>query len=340
VTFAPTTLFTPLVYTGAVVETAVFNSDLGVTVTDYLLPQLTDYFPPGDPFGQCTTATLVTPAITATSPAAAKLRVRQNGQGLTVGGSKINPLPQAPNTIDRRGVVFQFGSTSTVTATAESAVQQSGTSAPAQNTQGNQAPSASDSPTPAAPNTQPADTAASTAPGVQSTQQTQPGGTPSSSEPPSPVVPATDSSAGAQPTQTPFLTIFPTAPTSVAPGGTPSLTATVFYSQILAPETQSALNQLSSLSEEAATYTGNDPGGFVCSVLGCSQDPTGGVVFTNAGNSSSGGMGGETTLASDASDGGATTMATVTAPGAAARGREVNAAWVAPVVAVVGGLFV
>lgn len=52
-TISSTTLFTELVYTGSV------NTSSALPVNNYVLPQLTDYFPNGNPLRSCTTASLV-----------------------------------------------------------------------------------------------------------------------------------------------------------------------------------------------------------------------------------------------------------------------------------------
>lgn len=52
-TSSSTVLFTELVYSGSV------NTSSGLPVNNYVLPQLTDYFPTGNPLRSCTTASLV-----------------------------------------------------------------------------------------------------------------------------------------------------------------------------------------------------------------------------------------------------------------------------------------
>jgi hypothetical protein len=52
-TSSHTVLFTELVYSGSV------NSSSGLPINNYILPQLTDYFPNGNPLRSCTTASLV-----------------------------------------------------------------------------------------------------------------------------------------------------------------------------------------------------------------------------------------------------------------------------------------
>lgn len=68
-TRASTVLFTELVYTGSV------NTSSGLPVNNYVLPQLTDYFPTGNPLRSCTTASLVSDTAEA-HPALAKRQVQ------------------------------------------------------------------------------------------------------------------------------------------------------------------------------------------------------------------------------------------------------------------------
>ncbi|WPB02670.1 uncharacterized protein RHO25_007306 [Cercospora beticola] len=54
VTATSRSLETPLIYIGDVIPV----NNTGATPTNYILPQIGEYFPPGDPFGACETATL------------------------------------------------------------------------------------------------------------------------------------------------------------------------------------------------------------------------------------------------------------------------------------------
>jgi hypothetical protein len=80
-TSSHTVLFTELVYTGSV------NSSSGLPVNNYILPQLTDYFPSGNPLRSCTTASLVV-----YTPNAQPALVKRQGQEPLV----FNPFPGAP----------------------------------------------------------------------------------------------------------------------------------------------------------------------------------------------------------------------------------------------------
>lgn len=84
-TRASTVLFTELVYAGSV------NATSGLPVNNYILPQLTDYFPPGNPLRSCTTASLVSYTAEA-RPALAK---RQLQEPLA-----INTFPAKPRLTD------------------------------------------------------------------------------------------------------------------------------------------------------------------------------------------------------------------------------------------------
>jgi hypothetical protein len=68
-TSSHTILFTELIYSGSV------NSSSGLPVNNYILPQLTDYFPNGNPLRSCTTASLVAYTPNA-QPALAKRQVQ------------------------------------------------------------------------------------------------------------------------------------------------------------------------------------------------------------------------------------------------------------------------
>jgi hypothetical protein len=80
-TSAHTVLFTELVYTGSV------NSSSGLPKNNYILPQLTDYFPSGNPLRSCTTASLVV-----YTPNAQPALVKRQEQDQLV----FNPFPGAP----------------------------------------------------------------------------------------------------------------------------------------------------------------------------------------------------------------------------------------------------
>lgn len=84
-TRASTVLFTELVYTGSI------NTTSGLPVNNYILPQLTDYFPSGNPLRSCTTASLVSYTAEA-RPALAK---RQLQEPLA-----INTFPAKPRLTD------------------------------------------------------------------------------------------------------------------------------------------------------------------------------------------------------------------------------------------------
>ncbi|SMR51586.1 unnamed protein product [Zymoseptoria tritici ST99CH_3D1] len=384
VTSTVTTLFTNVVYTGIVTSTAVFNTGLGSTVTNYLLPDLTDYFPEGNPFGQCTTATLATPSPEVTTPPE-KLRARQARRQEGEGGSKFFTFSQAPNIV-ARGATLTVGvdptSSETPNVPAESAVVASNAAAPSQ---GNNIPASSSAASQPAPAAQSSDAVTSPSSPAQSSQQPAtapaasvsnagtdtavapistagspapetPVSTPGSpaaetpvsipgspapetpiSTPGSPAAETPISTPGSPAPETPASTLIPTAPGSLSAGGSPVLTETVFYSQILPPASQTALSQLSELSQGASTYTGDELGTYICSVLGCSYDPTGGVMFTNNGTATGNELPGSATTTTS----GTTATNTSSAPastsstGAAVRGRETNTIWLALVMAIV-----
>jgi hypothetical protein len=81
-TSSHTVLFTELVYSGSV------NSSSGLPVNNYILPQLTDYFPNGNPLRSCTTASLVV-----YTPNAQPALAKRQGQDQVV----FNQFPGAPS---------------------------------------------------------------------------------------------------------------------------------------------------------------------------------------------------------------------------------------------------
>lgn len=91
-TRASTVLFTELVYTGSV------NTTSNLPVNNYILPQLTDYFPAGNPLRSCTTASLVSYTAEA-RPALAK---RQDQEPLA-----INTFDGAPTLTATSRYTFQ-----------------------------------------------------------------------------------------------------------------------------------------------------------------------------------------------------------------------------------------
>ena len=79
-TSSNTILFTELVYTGSV------NSSTDLPVNNFVLPQLTDYFPSGNPLRSCTTASLVS-----YTPNAQPALVKRDAQPVA-----INTFPGVP----------------------------------------------------------------------------------------------------------------------------------------------------------------------------------------------------------------------------------------------------
>ena len=78
-----TTLFTELVYTGSV-NSSVATDAQEALATNLILPQLTSYFPPGNPFASCTTVSILTSVPNAQATAGQSLQERDDGAAVQV----------------------------------------------------------------------------------------------------------------------------------------------------------------------------------------------------------------------------------------------------------------
>lgn len=297
ITSAPSVLPSSLAYTGSVTSTSVFNTELGTSVLNYLLPQLPDYFPAGDVYGDCTTATLATP-----TPRSEMLQARQNDQEPlveTTGNSKVNPWKGVPTFTGDSTVRFEGNRVvSTVTATAlpnelpsDAEPRPSVTEAAGSPTA---VPQASDSASPVdqAPSSADSVPPANSAPGASTalggspmTIITPPAGTPQTPAPdnaaPSQTAPLADSTVvdgGGTPLGV------STATGSAVGTGSVTITETVYYSMLAAPaEEESQISALESLRSGISTATG-DLESFVCGVVGCSSTGTGSGTGTGSAN--------------------------------------------------------
>ncbi|KAF7186618.1 hypothetical protein HII31_12027 [Pseudocercospora fuligena] len=239
VTATTQTLSTNLVYTGQVNSTV-----LGAQSTRYLLPGLTDYFPPGNPFGQCTTAILSTAGSTAA------LRKRDNG-GFD---SKVNTWPGAN----------QLTADETIPVTASAPAANLPTTTPTETSTAEQSTAESQ-----ATATVTVSPSASPAPIATSTPLT----TESPANPTTPV--QTESQSDTTPSSSVSLPVgtsteFPSSYSSSA--GTVYLTETVYYSMILNEAQRSLLEGLAAIESGLATAT--NPGQYISSALGLNATST------------------------------------------------------------------
>jgi hypothetical protein len=156
-TTASTVLFTELVYSGSV------NSSTNLPVNNFLLPQLTDYFPSGNPLRSCTTASLVS-----YTPNAQPALLKRAPQPVAV-----NTFPGVPDL------------TSTISYTAEAARVEPSPSAPSSESDGGQATATEDNGGSTNPPVTSSPQATSSAAPPPSQQDTQTAAEPSAA-PPSP----------------------------------------------------------------------------------------------------------------------------------------------------------
>jgi len=242
-----TVLFTDLVYTGLV------NSSTNLPVNNFVMPQLTDYFPSGNPLRSCTTASLVSytpnaqPALVKRDAQPVPINTFPGVPALTASSTFIaEPLKvdPAPSTISSDGNV---GEDTTTAPPAPSQPQQITQTTPV-------ASPFTSSIAQGSPNTQSSD------PSLTTTDSSiQPGATTSSTAPETPSIQAAVSSST-------------TTEGSILAGTTALGTMTV-----TGASTQMAGNSSASL---ASTWN------FVCSAQGCTLASSGESTTTSADASS------------------------------------------------------
>ncbi|KXS99088.1 hypothetical protein AC578_3502 [Pseudocercospora eumusae] len=268
VTATTQTLSTNLVYTGLVNSTV-----LGAQSTRYLLPGLPDYFPPGNPFGQCTTAILST----AGSDPRAALRKRDSGAASAPAANLPTTTPTETPTTQQSTAESQ----ATVTLTGSPSATPAPSTASAPSTSGN-----TDSPTaPVQTESQPATASAPSTSGntdslttpVQTESQPATASAPSTSGNTASLT--TPVQTESQPATGPGSSIsipvgtsteFPSSYSSSE--GTVYLTETVYYSMILNDAQRSLLEGLAAIESGLATAT--NPGQYISSALGLNATST------------------------------------------------------------------
>ncbi|KAI5364498.1 hypothetical protein Slin15195_G040350 [Septoria linicola] len=266
VTEAPRTLFTPVVYTGEVSNITVTNA-AGSIAVNYLLPGIGDYFPPGDPLGDCTTAVL-----NSVSGYAPMLRARQVDGGFN---SKLVTWKGAPT----------FAGQQIIRVSAEAvSLPSTPASVLAETTPAQSEPNASvASPTPESTPQSPTDAIVTTqSEGSGSTQTTvdpqQPESpTQSSGDSSVNVTPGTTATGGPNsvPATSPSESDGTAVESSVVLGtdsssvsGTIYYTNTVYYSMVQGPAGQDVLDAVSMIRAGASTVASSDFGAYVTSILG------------------------------------------------------------------------
>ncbi|PPJ58122.1 hypothetical protein CBER1_11168 [Cercospora berteroae] len=266
VTATSRALETPLIYIGDVIA----QNDSNAVPTAYLLPQIGEYFPPGDPFGACETATLNSVAGYGVQ---SMLRKRQN-RGAP--NAKLDLWKGAPDFVPQQ--VFTVGD-------AQSAVLPSTdapVNAPAEPTSTD--PGVSQSAPSAAPSTPP--------------DNAQPQPTPTPAPTPSPSQPSGGDNSQPAPDAAPSGSDESTAalpPSFTEPGdmtenisGTMVVTDTVYYSMVPPPNQQLLQNSLAALrTEDIGTLPSESLAAIISTLVNLGGTTTAPVALdpTGSGNS-------------------------------------------------------
>ncbi|KAF2208973.1 hypothetical protein CERZMDRAFT_87364 [Cercospora zeae-maydis SCOH1-5] len=279
VTATSRTLTTPLIYVGDVIP--VTGNNTGAIPTNYLLPQIGEYFAPGDPIGACETATLNSLGGYGLQQML-RLRARQRQEQID---PKLDPWPGMNQLIVRE--VHTVGNAESVEVSSTPSVP-SGTSAePTVSASEQSGPSASPGTQPDAQPTATAVPAPVPAPDTAS----PPSNDNSSLESATPQNPATASSTEPepqpsasgpdfvppdtiQPSPTDSATDSASASSFVVTGdntenisGTMVVTNTVYYSMVAPPNQQRLLEAISSLQTEIATLPPESLGQVLTSLV-------------------------------------------------------------------------
>ena len=282
VTATARNLAAPIVYRGEVSSTALTNNGTGAVSTRYLLPGLGDYFPPGDPFGACTTVELNS----IDGGYAQRLRARQ----VAGPNSKDVTWPGAPDLIASASPQFamaaadNIGTTSAETTaevvTTSSASAGSSPTSPAPQQTTTQQPSGEESASSETPPNNQGATSVSTQPEVITES-------PSSASPTSTAVPPPNNSPPSGEISSSTQTGVTVTGTPVsALSGTIYVTNTVYYSMVYAPDQQSILNAVSMIETGARTVPSQDFGAYITSLLGLNQTSGTAGTTTSSGSAS------------------------------------------------------
>ncbi|KAM3424051.1 hypothetical protein BST61_g11398 [Cercospora zeina] len=256
VTASSRALSTPLIYIGDVEPLS--DNTTNAVPTDYLLPQIGEYFPPGDPFGACQTVTLNSLGGYGVQERL-RLRARQKQQPID---PKVNPWRGANQLIAQE--VYPIGDAQALV-TGSTPSEPSGTSAePTVSAPEQSGPSA----TPGTqPDAQPSVTASSTEPEPQPSAATSDYVTDGSTVigQPAPTNPA-ETSASVSPAS------------SVGTGtvenisGTMVVTNTVYYSMVAPPNQQRLLEAVSSLQTIIGTLPSESLGEVLTSLVNLAEE--------------------------------------------------------------------
>ena len=262
-TVSNTVLFTELVYTGSV------NSSTNLPVNNFVLPQLTDYFPSGNPLRSCTTASLVEytpnpqPALVKRAPQPAPINTFPGVPDLadsityTAEANRVEPSPSAEPTPD----------TSSDDGEATATEDNGGSTSPPA--------TGSEAPPPSQQGTQPTAESPAPSPSQQGTQTTAESSAPSPSQQES----QTASESPAPPSATQGATNTQAAgPSATATDGSVQTSETALGTMTLTGSSTQIVGN--STSSQPSTWN------YVCSAEGCTLASSSGATATSANASS------------------------------------------------------